>query len=146
MNTADIEQEVPFTMGAETVVDLPSGLLGFEQFKRYLLTPASEPFYWLRAENEPSLSFLVACPFRVAEDYAPDIPTEEARSLGIECPDDVVLLNIVTLRGKGRATINLKGPIVMNRFSRMARQVIISNAAEYSLQHPLMSGETTVVC
>jgi flagellar assembly factor FliW len=146
MNTVEFEPETSVDLPCETVVHLPSGLLGFENIKRYRLTAATGPFYWLRAENEPDLSFLVVCPFDVLEEYAPDIPTEEVRALGIECPDDVLLLNIVTLRSKNGATVNLKGPIVMNRFSRIARQVIISNSPEYSLQHPLVSGESTLVC
>jgi len=87
--------------------------------------------------NDHSLSFLVICPFDVLPEYRPDIPTEDVRSLGIECPDDVFLLNIVTLRKNGASTVNLKGPIVINRFSLLGRQVIVSNSPEYSVQHPL---------
>jgi flagellar assembly factor FliW len=139
MNTVEIEPSQSFALGSETVVHLPSGLLGFEQTKRYVLTPADQPFHWLRAENDSSLSFLVICPFEILDSYSPDIPSEEVRALGIECPDDVLLFNIVTLRPNGRSTVNLKGPGVMNRFSRIARQVIIRNSADYSLQHPLIA-------
>ena len=45
------------------------------------------------------------------------------------------------LPANGRATVNLKGPLVINRFSRIARQVIIANSADYSLQHPLINEE-----
>jgi flagellar assembly factor FliW len=142
MNTVEFDQESSIALGSETVIHLPSGLLGFEQVKRYVLTPAAEqPFYWLRASNDASLTFLVVSPSDVLDEYAPDIATEEVRALGIECPDDVTLLNIVTLRPNGRATVNLKGPIVMNRFSRLAKQVIIANSANYSLQHPLVAAE-----
>ena len=141
MNTLEVETENSTCYGGESVIHLPSGLLGFEGIKRYRLTSASEgSFYWLQAENESNLSFLVLPPFDVVPDYAPDIPADDIRSLGIECPDDVLLFNIVTLREDGQATINLKGPIVVNRFSRIARQVIINNSAEYSVQHPLTGG------
>jgi flagellar assembly factor FliW len=141
MNTVEFEIEnAALALEGETVIHLPSGLLGFEQIKQFVLSPATEAlFYWLRAQSEPGLSFLVVCPFEVLPEYAPDIPAEEVRALGIECPDDVILFNIITLRANGPATINLKGPIVMNRFSRIAKQVIISNSADYSLQHPLVS-------
>lgn len=143
MNTVEIEPENTFALQSETVIHLPSGLLGFEGIKRFTLSrAAAEPFYWLKAENEPGLSFLLVCPFDVEVEYSPDIPTEEVRALGIECPDDVVLFNIVTLRGNGRATMNLKGPIVLNRFSRIGKQVIIVNSSEYSLQYPLVSEAT----
>jgi flagellar assembly factor FliW len=73
----------------------------------------------------------------VLPSYEPDLPVEDVRFLGIECPDDVFLLNIITFRRQGRSTVNLKGPIVINRFSLIGKQVVISNAAEYSLQYPL---------
>jgi flagellar assembly factor FliW len=87
--------------------------------------------------EEPAISFIAVSPFEIMPGYEPDLPVDEVRLLGIECPDDVFLLNIVTLRSKGRATVNLKGPIVINRFSLLGRQVVVSNAAEYSVQHPL---------
>src|SRR5262245_12393545 len=98
MNTVEIEAENSFALESETVIHLPSGLLGFEPIKRYLLNRAAEdPFFWFQAENNSALSFLVVSPFEVLPEYAPDIPNEEVRALGIECPDDVLLLNIVTL-------------------------------------------------
>lgn len=139
MNTVELEAENPFALGSETVIHLPGGLLGFETYKRYsvLSNAAEEPFYWLKVLDEPSLSFLAISPFDVLPDYQPDIAADDVRSLGIECPDDAFLLNIVTLRPRGRSTVNLKGPIVVNRFSLVAKQVVIANASEYSVQHPL---------
>ncbi len=142
MNTLEMEAENSVRLGCETVIHLPSGLLGFESMKRFLLTQADEgPFYWMQAENDANLSFLVISPFEVLPEYAPDIPNEDVRALGIECPDDVRLLNIVTLRLNGVSTVNLKGPIVVNRFSRLAKQVVIENSTHYSVQHPLANPE-----
>ncbi|HEV8542240.1 MAG TPA: flagellar assembly protein FliW [Verrucomicrobiae bacterium] len=139
MNTVEIQAENPFALGSETVIHLPCGLLGFEQFKKYAVQSnyGEEPFYWLQAVDDPALCFLTVSPFEVLPSYEPDIPVEDVRFLGIECPDDVFLLNIITFRRQGRSTVNLKGPIVINRFSLIGKQVVISNAAEYSLQHPL---------
>jgi flagellar assembly factor FliW len=138
MNTLEMEAENSCAVRSETVIHLPSGLLGFESIKRFLLTCAGDgPFHWLQAEKDPSLSFLVISPFEVTPQYAPDIPNEDVRSLGIECPDDVLLLNIVTIRPNGVSTINLKGPIVINRFSKIGKQVIIGNSTAYSVHHPL---------
>jgi flagellar assembly factor FliW len=47
------------------------------------------------------------------------------------------LIGIVTVHDERRATVNLKGPIVINRHTRVAKQVIIANAASYSVTHPL---------
>lgn len=139
MNTAELETDPKLAVGSETVIHLPSGLLGFEQVKRYVLSsvPGEEPFYWFRDQNDPALAFLVVSPFEVLAEYQPDLPAEDVRYLGLETPEDALLLNIVTLRSRGRSTVNLKGPIVINRFSLLGKQVVLANAADYSVQHPL---------
>ena len=124
-------------------VRLPMGLLGFEQIKNYLLisNPDEEPFRWLQVKDNPSLAFIVIKPFLAAPDYHPDIPDPDVEFLGITNPDDAALLNIVTLHGPNRATVNLKGPIVINRNTGLGKQVVIANASEYSVQHPLPLAE-----
>ena len=52
-----------------------------------------------------------------------------------------MLLGIVTIHDDQRATVNLKGPIVVNRHTHVAKQVIIANAAAYSISHPLPLAE-----
>jgi flagellar assembly factor FliW len=139
MNSAELETRMPFAVGTDAVVHLPCGLLGFETVKRYVLSSISgeEPFLWFRDQNDPTLAFLVVPPFEVLSSYEPDLPAEDVRFLGLESPDDALLLNIVTLRPRGRSTVNLKGPIVINRFSLIGKQVVLANAADYSVQHPL---------
>jgi len=120
-------------------VRLPLGLLGFEQTKEYSLIadPAIEPFLWLQAADDPNLAFLVLSPFEVVPDYQPDLSREDLEFLGLEGPDESQVLSIVTLRRSGGATVNLKGPVVLNRRTRSGKQVIPSNAASFSVQHPL---------
>src|SRR6185369_99926 len=98
---------------------------------------AEQPFVWLQAAETPALAFLLISPFVVTSDYQPDIPAADVESLGLAAPDDALVLNIVTLRRDSVATVNLKGPIVVNRHTRVARQVVLNNAAQYSVQHPL---------
>jgi flagellar assembly factor FliW len=43
----------------------------------------------------------------------------------------------VTVHGTSQATVNLKGPVVINRHTHTGKQVIITNATQYSVQHPL---------
>ena len=118
---------------------LPLGLLGFEHLKDYLLVsnPGEEPFFWLQVKDEDALSFVVINPFMVAPEYRPDLPQADVAFLGIEDQDDAALFNIVTLHPTGRATINLKGPIVINRHTLVGKQVVLANASEYAVEHPL---------
>src|SRR5688572_21146668 len=95
MNSAELETRTPLMVGSDAVVHLPCGLLGFEPVKRYVLSsiPGEEPFLWFRAQNDPALAFLVVSPFEVLPTYQPDLPAEEVRYLGLESPEDALLLN-----------------------------------------------------
>ena len=140
-----IETE-PAVAVAASNVRLPMGLLGFEKMKDYLLiaNPAEEPFGWLQVKGDTSLAFVVLNPFLIVPDYHPDIPQADVDFLGLSDPDEAMLLNIVTVHQPGRATMNLKGPIVINRNTGIGKQVVIANAADYSVQHPLLVSEEAV--
>jgi flagellar assembly factor FliW len=51
-----------------------------------------------------------------------------------------MILNIVTLRRQNpvEATANLIGPLVVNRRTRIGRQLVISNYSRYSANHALV--------
>jgi flagellar assembly factor FliW len=123
----------------QCVIRMPLGLLGFEQCKSFtLLTrPAEEPFLWLQTVGTPKLAFLVVSPFIAVPDYRPNIPNEDVQFLGLEGPEDALIVSIVTVRGPQRATLNLKGPIVLNRHTLTAKQVIPLNSPSFSVAHPL---------
>lgn len=145
MNTCETIESVQtnrleaVTVQNENIVHLPLGLLGFESIKHYtLLQNASEsPFRWLQVIDQPDLAFLVLPALEVFPDYEPDVPPEDVRFLGLNSPDDALVFNIVTLGAKGSATANLKGPIILNRFTLKGKQVVLANASRYSIQHPL---------
>jgi flagellar assembly factor FliW len=132
------ETETPLVPTASEV-RFPMGLLGFEHLKNYLLVtnPGEEPFFWLQVRDKEALAFVVINPFLVAPEYQPDLPQADVDFLGIEDPNDAALFNIVTLHPAGRATVNLKGPIVVNRHTLIGKQVVLANAAEYGVEHPL---------
>lgn len=126
-------------------VRLPMGLLGFEHLKDYLLVanPGEEPFMWLQVKDNGPLAFVIVNPFLISPDYQPNLPQADVEFLGIEDPDDALLFNIVTLHKSGRATVNLKGPIVVNRHTNIGKQVVLANASEYDVQHSLPLAEVT---
>jgi flagellar assembly factor FliW len=139
MKFAELTEPNPHAVKNENTIHLPLGLLGFESIKEYVLLskPDEAPFLWLQMLDDPNLAFLVISPLAVMPDYQPDIPLEDVEFIGFTNPADVLVFNIVTLRGDGKATVNLKGPIVLNRQTLIGKQVVPTNAPEYSLQHPL---------
>ena len=120
-------------------IKMPFGLLGFEHLKEYMLlaSPEEAPFLWLETPQDDSVSFLVISPFVAMPNYQPELSREDVAFLALKKPEDAMIFNIVTLRSGNQATVNLKGPIVLNRHSLVAKQVIPVNAANYQVQHPL---------
>jgi flagellar assembly factor FliW len=143
MNTLELtEPEKTVTKPAnrsKNVVVLPYGLLGFERVKNYCLLakPDQAPFLWFQMLQDPKHAFLVVPPGAAVPDYQPDLDDQDVEFLELDDPSDAFTLNIVTLRGAGQATINLKGPIVINRRTWIGKQVIPVNAAQYPVRHPL---------
>src|SRR5258708_39388971 len=107
MQTAELVELAPVPVEREQIVHLPLGLLGFEPIKKYVLfsNPDEAPFHWLQVLDDPSLAFLVVSPFEVMPDYDPDLSQEDVEFIGLESPSDALIYNIVTLRGKARATV-----------------------------------------
>jgi flagellar assembly factor FliW len=137
-----IETELP-AVARQDAVRMPNGMLGFEAIKDYLLTtnPEERPFAWLQVADNAALAFVVIDPFVALPDYQPDIPQADVEFLKLKSADDALLLAIVTIHNDQRATVNLKGPLVVNRHTHTAKQVIIANAAMYSISHPLPLAE-----
>ena len=133
-----IETEQP-AVARRDAVRMPNGMLGFEEIKDYVLSsnPSEHPFAWLQVQDNSSLAFVVIDPFVALADYQPDIPQTDVDFLKLKSADDALLLGIVTIHNDQRATVNLKGPLVVNRHTHVAKQVIIANAAAYSVTHPL---------
>src|SRR6266498_1497991 len=140
MKTGESDQPQRLPVQKENMISMPLGLLGFEQVKKYVLlaTPEEEPFLWLQMLENPNQGFVVIAPSTAVPNYAPDITPADVEFLGLKSPGDAIVLNIVTARS-GEATVNLKGPIVINRHTLVGKQCIPTNVAKYSLQHPIAS-------
>ncbi|MBK8001101.1 MAG: flagellar assembly protein FliW [Verrucomicrobia bacterium] len=138
MKTVEIDEQQRLPVKKENVISMPLGLLGFEQVKKYILlvTPEEEPFLWLQMLDNQNQGFVVISPSAAVPTYAPDIPEADIEFLNIKSPADALILNIVTVRN-GQATVNLKGPIVINRHTLVGKQCIPTNVAEFALQHPI---------
>jgi len=128
----------------EVVSDLPEEICilgGLNPFphEHYRLSaePDAPPF--LRIETvDDDMVFHVLDPFLIVADYEPAIGDDDDTTLGLNGPEDTRLLVIVNLsKGASEATVNLAAPIVVNRKTGQAKQVILQNAAQYSVRHKL---------
>lgn len=121
-----------------------AGIVGFPEHRRGEIfhLPDQLPFQWLRLHGPSPLHFVVLDPVGVIPDYAPELFDDDAAALGIATAADALIFNIVTVRDDpSRATVNLVGPIIVNRHTGAARQVVIANHTLYRARHPLVTPE-----
>jgi flagellar assembly factor FliW len=128
----------------DTTISLPQGIIGFPEYHSAELIQSEEhaPFQWLKLKGpKGTVTFVVLEPGGVIADYELEIFDHDAYSLDLTDSADALILNIVTL---GRpspldATVNLVGPILVNRQTRVGRQLVIANYSKYSARHRLVS-------
>ena len=122
---------------------LPQGLIGFADYKRAELVylPDHLPFLWMKLHNATDeLHFIVIEPGGIVPGYEPEIFDGDAEQLDLRSPAEAMMLNIVTLKRQNpvEATANLVGPVVVNRRTRIGRQLVISNYSRYTASHALV--------
>ena len=86
------------------------------------------------------MQFLAIEPQDIVPDYVLQLNDLDAESLGLATAADAQILNIVTVHSNEPyfVTANLIGPVVINRHTRQARQVILMNSDQYSTRHVLV--------
>ncbi|MGV3522708.1 MAG: flagellar assembly protein FliW [Candidatus Sericytochromatia bacterium] len=120
-----------------TFVD--QGLLGFESLLRYELSvyDPQTPFYWLRAQDEADVAFLVMEPSLLLDDYAFDLSAEDAERLEIHTTEDALVLVLLSVPEDPLAmTANLLGPLIFHRESGLGRQLVLERQA-YPVRYPV---------
>jgi len=109
----------------------PAGLYGFENLSEYVLLDARQrPFYWLQSVKIREVAFVLIDPVVVRPDYNADISPSDYEALGLNGPEDERFLQfaIVTIpEDRSGMTVNLQGPVIINRETRVGRQCISRN-------------------
>lgn len=134
------------TLAADTaagqLLQLPQGLIGFPQHTTFelLYQPDQLPFRWMRLHGPELVHFVVIEPGALIPGYEPEIFDDDAIWLGLKDPADALLLNIVTVSNSEpvTATVNLIGPVVINRRTGIAKQVVLANHTRYDARFPLV--------
>lgn len=124
----------------EDVITLTSGLLGLEEYTKYVLLPLEKdsPFAIFQSIEEPHIGFVVAYPFAFKKDYAFDISKEDKEELQIEKEEDVIAYAIVTLKEPFEAsTLNLLAPVVINSVKKCGKQIVLHDSQAYPLRFPI---------
>jgi flagellar assembly factor FliW len=124
---------------------LPGGLIGFPEHKSFELLYQEDqlPFRWMQLHGPDTVHFVVIESIGLIPGYEPQLFDEDASFLGIEDPSDALVINIVSVGHATpvTATVNLIGPIIINRRTGLARQVVLANHARFDARYPLVVAE-----
>ena len=131
-------------------LELPQGVIGFANYTRaeLLYMPDHLPFLWMKLHSDKDdLHFIVIEPGGIIPGYEPEIVDGDAEHLDLRSPSEAMILNIVTLQRQTpvEASVNLIGPLVVNRRTRIGRQLVISNYSRYSAHHSLVENSQAPV-
>lgn len=122
-------------------LSFPQGLFGFPEIRSMDLVYDHDelPFMWLREEKNDGLAFIVIEPGGIIPDYTVEVSDGDVDFLGITGADDTMILNIVTLpvADSSKISINLVGPVIVNRKTLVSKQCIINNHEKYSARYVL---------
>jgi flagellar assembly factor FliW len=121
-------------------ITFPAGLPGFPHAHRFEVAPwgpAGSPFLLLSSLEDRDIGFVVVPPWVFYPEYDFELDTGTAERLALTTAEDAVIFVVVTLRERPEdSTLNLLGPIVVNRFTHEAAQVVLPTAG-YSVRAPL---------
>ena len=127
----DVKTKIGTTVSVDEnhILNFPEGLFGFELYHNYAIFDSEySPFMWMQSLEDSNLAFLIVDPFLISSEYEADIDDATLKYIGIESPEDLVVMTIVTIPSDGTAiTANFLGPIVINRKNKKCVQVVLND-------------------
>lgn len=126
----------------EKILYFPLGLIGFENYKRYVLIDHQEesPFKWLQSVEDPCLAFLIMDPFYFKPDYEFELTEKDEKDLKLTKEEKSVIVFVTVAIPKDRPqemTTNLLGPLVINAKEKLGKQVVLTKD-EYEVKHKIL--------
>ena len=102
---------------------------GFPSHREFVLVRLNDDglLYAFTSTENPELRFLVAPPEPFFPEYAPEIENQVFAALNTKDPDRLLLLTVITA-GEDETTANLLAPIVVDRDSMRAMQVVLTGS------------------
>ena len=130
----------PLEIEPASILTFPSGLLGFEELKRFVLLerPEIAPLEWLQSVENPQIVFTVIDPTVVFGNYQPELTSEDWAALGIPQGAPVMVRVLVTVpKDPSEMTANLLGPLVFSPEHGKGRQVVLLDS-DYPVRQRLL--------
>lgn len=122
------------------IIHFEKGVLGFENLKKFIVFPLkdNEVFNVVHSVEDKNIGFVVASPFMICKDYEFELNDIQEDVLKVKCPNDVCVLNIVTLNSDvSKITINLRAPLIINIKERIGEQIVLGSE-KYKIKTPII--------
>jgi flagellar assembly factor FliW len=130
----------PLEVTADSVIEFPSGLIGFPSAKRFIMVEHKAPFSWIQSLEEPTLAFVVVDGFEFGRSLELKPPHNDP-VVEFNTEDEYAILLIVTVRPDPKqTTVNLKAPLFINIKNKRGTQAIYDDP-RYSVRYPLWREE-----
>ena len=124
----------------QDVVRFADGIPAFEDEHEFVVLPYEEgtPYMFLQSLMTPELAFLMTDPFVFFPEYSFELDDENMDRLDIKSMDDVLVCTLISVPRSGVAdmTTNLLAPVVINRHTMQARQIVLEKT-QYTTKHRL---------
>lgn len=110
------------------ILDMASPMLGFPAHRQFVLVRLNDAglLYALTSVDDAEVRFLVAPPEPFFPDYAPELENATLAALNTKDPDRLLVMVVITA-GANETTANLLAPIIVDRDSRRAIQVVLED-------------------
>ena len=109
------------------VIDMAVPMPGFPAHRRFCMVRLHDEglLYAFTSIDDPSLRFLVAPPEPFFPDYAPEIENEDFAALNTKDAASLLVMVVITA-GVNETTANLLAPIIVDRDTMRAMQVVLN--------------------
>ncbi len=120
------------------VITFTRGLYAFEKRTTWaLIDTEKKPFFLLQDTADKETSFILVNPYLICTDYSLNIPDSDFELIHNPPANDLLVFAIITVHPTDRAlTLNLAGPLLINRAEKLGVQTIQQDV-RWSVRHKL---------
>ncbi len=118
-------REVPVS----DILHFTSPVLGFEDFDRFaIFQTQAGPLWWLQSVDRKDVAFCLIEPFAAGIPADMEISGDEASDIGAISTDEILVLTMLVLDpDPSRIRTNLRAPILVNRRTSLAKQIVLAD-------------------
>lgn len=120
----------------ETVITFTQPIIGFQEFRRFVLMPASEDgaIKWLQSVEKGDLAFLLVNPQDICPGYTVRLNEQELAELAAQGVDELEVYTLLVVpEDPAQVRTNLKAPLLINPKHRLGRQSVLERS-DYPIQ------------